>query len=113
MVKRNGLPRLQTHALLLTLFASFLLNLFWGVPRIVDQFSSKGTTSATISSIVDGDTIDTNDGQRVRLLGIDAPEYPKACLSKRAKDRLGELILGKEVVLDGNKKTVLAGVSHG
>ena len=104
MVKRNGLPRLSTHALLFTLFASLLLNLFWGVPRIINQFSSHDTTPATISAIVDGDTIDTNDGQRVRLLGLDAPEYPKGCLSKRAKDRLGELILGKEVVLDGNEK---------
>jgi len=47
---------------------------------------------------------DTKAGERVRLLGIDAPEYPKGCLSKRAKDRLGELILGKEVTLDGNEK---------
>lgn len=104
MVKRNGLPRLPTLALLFTLLASLLLNLFWGVPRIVDQFSSNDTTPATVTNIVDGDTFDANDGTRVRLLGLDAPEYPKGCLSKRAKDRLGELILGKEVVLDGKKK---------
>ena len=104
MVKRNGLPRLPTLALLFTLLASLLLNLFWAVPRIIDQFSSHDTTSATVTNIVDGDTFDAKDGTRVRLLGLDAPEYPKACLSKRAKDRLGELILGKEVVLGGNEK---------
>ncbi|MEK7577363.1 MAG: thermonuclease family protein [Patescibacteria group bacterium] len=90
---------------LILLFCSLLGNILLGIPFFQKYFSfAKSTQKMTVANIVDGDTFDTNDGTRVRLLGLDAPEYPKACLSKRAKDRLGELILGKEVVLDGNEK---------
>jgi len=57
---------------------------------------SAGTRVAVIG-VVDGDTVDFSDGTRGRLIGIDAPEYPKGCLSKQAKARLEELVLGKEV----------------
>lgn len=57
-------------------------------------------TTTTVTNVVDGDTFDTKDGMRVRLLGIDAPEYPEGCLSKRAKERLSDLVLGKEVTLE-------------
>jgi len=50
--------------------------------------------------VIDGDTFDIEKGQRVRLAGADSPEYPKGCLSEAAKQRLTELIAGKEVALD-------------
>jgi len=62
----------------------------------------KGSESlkVTVTGVVDGDTVDVSSGERVRLMGIDAPEYPKGCLSKRSKDRMEELVLGKEVKID-------------
>lgn len=56
--------------------------------------------AVSVIKVVDGDTFDVDSGERVRLNGIDAPEYPKGCLSKRAKDRLEELVLGKKVSLE-------------
>jgi endonuclease YncB( thermonuclease family) len=34
------------------------------------------------------------------LAGADAPEYPKGCLSLKAKERLAELVLGKKVKIE-------------
>lgn len=50
--------------------------------------------------VMDGDTFDTNQDERVRLAGAEAPEYPKGCLSNESRLRLEELILGQEVVLE-------------
>lgn len=49
--------------------------------------------------MIDGDTFDTAEDERVRLAGALAPEHPKGCLSEEAKERLEELVLGKEVLL--------------
>lgn len=40
----------------------------------------------------------------VRLKGAEAPEYPEGCLVQEAKNRLEELVLGKEVVLEKGEK---------
>jgi endonuclease YncB( thermonuclease family) len=66
----------------------------------VDKFgpASGDTRQVTVNNIVDGDTFDA-EGERFKLMGIDAPEYPDDCLGARAKDRLSELILGKTVKL--------------
>lgn len=45
----------------------------------------------------DGDSLRTDDGQRYRLLGINAPEAGE-CLADRARQRLGELTEGPVVV---------------
>jgi micrococcal nuclease len=67
-----------------------------------------GPTTATVSKIVDGDTIDvTYDGQehRVRLLNIDTPESvdpnePVECLGPEATEFLRNLLpVGTEVAL--------------
>ena len=50
--------------------------------------------------IIDGDTFDSSDDQRIRLAGANAPEYPKGCLAQEAKNRLQELILGKTVKIE-------------
>ncbi|MBI5619877.1 thermonuclease family protein [Candidatus Gottesmanbacteria bacterium] len=83
------------------LIVSLALNVVLGVPLLQkSKISLPSETATTVTNIVDGDTFDTKDGTRVRLLGLDAPEYPQGCLSKRARERLSELILGKEVALD-------------
>ena len=49
--------------------------------------------------VIDGDTFDMSDGTRIRLWGIDAPEYPEGCLSELAKKRLEELVLNKNITI--------------
>ncbi len=60
----------------------------------------KRQETAMVNRVVDGDTFVIEGDRYVRLRGADAPEYPDDCLADRAKMRLGELILGKEVLLD-------------
>lgn len=48
--------------------------------------------------MVDGDSFQTKDARRIRLLGIDAPEL-KDCLGEDAKVKLTSLTLGKRVKL--------------
>lgn len=61
-------------------------------------------TRGEVTRVIDGDTFDTKDGTRIRLWGIDAPEYPEGCLSETAKKRLEELILNKTVTITDKGK---------
>ena len=54
--------------------------------------------SAIVSKVVDGDTIDIQDGQRVRLLGINTPEKAQPYFEE-ATARMKELVLGKTAIL--------------
>ena len=75
------------------------------------------TSTATISSVHDGDTIYTSGiKEGIRLIGIDAPElaYSYKCMPKctknecgaaEAKEKLKELILNKQVVLASDSST--------
>ncbi len=47
---------------------------------------------------VDGDTFETERGERVRLIGIDTPEKGMPCFEE-AKNRLQELLFGKRVLM--------------
>ena len=84
----------------LVLGISLLANLVFGVKL----FPPKSAETVTVSRVVDGDTFDTDTNVRIRLWGVDAPEYPQGCLSKRAKDRLEELVLAKKVRLEEQGK---------
>ena len=79
--------RFLVSALLLAL-TSFLL---------ADELRGK------VVSIADGDIITVLDADKkqhkVRLTGIDAPEKRQA-FGAKSKDRLGELVTGKDVVVE-------------
>jgi micrococcal nuclease len=49
--------------------------------------------------VIDGDTFELTNGQRVRLLGIDAPEKGQYYYQE-ASNRLEQLVKGKEVFLE-------------
>jgi endonuclease YncB( thermonuclease family) len=51
-----------------------------------------------VSQVVDGDSFVLASGLRVRMLGLDAPEWNN-CMGPEAKDRLTKAILGKRVRL--------------
>jgi len=52
-----------------------------------------------VIDVIDGDTFVTNNGQRVRLLSVDAAEMGR-CMSKEAKAFLEKKLEGKQVGLD-------------
>lgn len=78
-----------TFAFFLVLLTSFGLNLY---------FYDKLQEENRVVETVDGDTFQLKSGKRVRLLGVDAPEFDR-CGGSQAKARLTKLILGKKVAL--------------
>ena len=57
-----------------------------------------------VTEVIDGDTVELEDGNRVRLLGIDTPETkdPRKsveCFGKEASNETKELLEGKRVLL--------------
>lgn len=56
-------------------------------------------TEMTVSYVLDGDTIQLSDGERVRLAGINTPEAGEKCYEE-AKNALEGLLLGKNVRLE-------------
>lgn len=57
------------------------------------------TTFAIVSEVIDGDTIKLQNGDRIRLLGINTPEMGQPHYDE-ATNRLKELIEGKNVTLE-------------
>ena len=53
--------------------------------------SARGSESAVIASVGDGDSLRTTSGRRVRLLQIDAPELHGDCFGKAALSALRQL----------------------
>ena len=59
---------------------------------------------ALVSRVIDGDTVELENGERVRYLGIDTPETvhpskPVECYGPEASERNKELVEGKIVTL--------------
>ncbi|MBI4991067.1 thermonuclease family protein [Candidatus Gottesmanbacteria bacterium] len=89
--------RLLFLFILLIAVTSLLLN----AKLISDRITSKRAVFQ-VSEVIDGDTfkiMSNNEERRVRLMGVDIPETGK-CLSSEAKDKLTQLVLGKDVVLE-------------
>ena len=60
--------------------------------------SEHGIERAMIVAVVDGDTVRIDNGETVRLLGIDAPEYGEPCFAE-AYDEFRNIVAGKSVLL--------------
>src|SRR3989344_3252133 len=56
-----------------------------------------------VTKVVDGDSFETKDGRRIRLLGVDAPESDN-CMGPQAKEALEIMIEGKVVKLANQVK---------
>jgi micrococcal nuclease len=66
--------------------------------------SVNGAEETLVVRVVDGDTIEIENGKRVRLIGIDAPEtvhpnQPVACFGREASEHVKQLLQGKIVLL--------------
>jgi len=60
---------------------------------------SDASGKTRIIKIIDGDTVEAEDGSRIRLIGINAPEYGKRCYEE-ATNKLKDLILFEKVKLE-------------
>jgi micrococcal nuclease len=56
------------------------------------QADAEGTAEVTVAFVVDGDTIQLEDGTRVRLVQIDAPEGGDDCYGRESRDVLRGLV---------------------
>ncbi|MEM5772802.1 MAG: thermonuclease family protein [Candidatus Aenigmatarchaeota archaeon] len=57
------------------------------------------TQRRLVTKVLDGDTLELENGDRIRLLGINAPELGEA-FSEEAKLALEEMVLGKVVKIE-------------
>ncbi len=88
------MKRFRAYALLTLLVASLGLNGYFAYAKAHDM---------TVLDVHDGDTFTLGDGQRVRLLGADAPELTK-CGADAAKRKLMELVDGKIIRITEEKR---------
>ncbi len=61
-----------------------------------------GPTEAKVTRVVDGDTIELEDGRKIRYLLVDTPESTNGkneCFGTNAKDFNTDLVMGKNVTL--------------
>ena len=78
---------------------------FWGHAAQAQGQVQGPVQEAVVAHVSDGDTVVLANGQKVRLLGIDAPEMeregkPSDFLAHKAKKFLTELVQGKRVRLE-------------
>lgn len=92
------------YALTIAIFGLLLL----AISRM-DEVSTRSNNGQ--AKVNDGDTL-TVQGQRIRLRGIDAPEYQQTCkvgakdypCGRQALQALAKMVAGREVVCDGWQK---------
>lgn len=92
-VKSNSLVGLYLVLIVLTLFYIFSYN------RAPLGSISSNRQIAHVVEVIDGDTVNILAGDKVRLIGINAPEKGDP-YSVEAKERLENLIGGRDVLLE-------------
>ena len=62
------------------------------------DYACPGRQEALVTGVIDGDTIEIAGGERVRYIGIDAPETDE-CYGREATEMNRQLVEGKQVIL--------------
>lgn len=74
-----------------------------GVLLAISVWATAPAEPIAVARVIDGDTLELTSGERIRILDVDTPELHGArcdrefALAMRAKERLGELVLGRPV----------------
>lgn len=74
---------------------------------VQEPINSAASSSARVARVVDGDTIELEDGSKVRYIGVNTPESvdprrPVGCFGKEASAYNKSLVSGKVVQLVGD-----------
>ncbi|NUM25684.1 MAG: thermonuclease family protein [Candidatus Buchananbacteria bacterium] len=74
-------------------------------PADITESDQQADESFLVIRVIDGDTVELEDGSRVRYIGIDTPETvdpskPVQCFGKEASQKNTELVLNKQVRLE-------------
>ena len=83
------------------------VKLTWSALLLLAGALNAATLQGKVIGVADGDTVTLLDAQKnqhkIRLQGIDAPEKAQA-FGNKSKQSLHEMVLGKEVIVDVQKK---------
>lgn len=97
------MPKFLPHKVIMAVLAFVLAAGGYGGYTVVKEYNKYGADFEkrlhVVERVVDGDTIVIEDGVRIRLLGIDAPEIAE-CFGEESKQALSALILGQEILLE-------------
>lgn len=71
----------------------------------LSEIDYRSMQQATVSRVIDGDTIELETGEKVRYIGVDTPETkhpnkPVQCFGREAAQKNKELVEGKEILLE-------------
>lgn len=71
----------------------------------LSEIDYRNMDRATVSRVIDGDTIEIETGEKIRYIGVDTPETkhpnkPVQCFGREAAQKNKELVEGKEVLLE-------------
>ena len=86
--------------ILVLLFISILFNIYHISKNGFFSKAKNKLLKANVIRVIDGDTLDIEGGERIRLYEINSPEYPKGCLGIDAKSRLEDLVLNKIISVE-------------
>jgi micrococcal nuclease len=92
-----------SHKIIMAVLAFVLASGGYGGYKVFKNYTTYGADFENrlhlVENVVDGDTIVIENGIRIRLLGIDAPEISE-CFGDESKQQLTSLILGQEITLE-------------
>ena len=96
-------PNPESHYLDAKVRVKGLIETYKGMPEIVLREPSQiwivEYENAFVTRVVDGDTMEIEDGQHVRYIGIDGPEREEPCYREALRAN-GNLVVGKKVRLE-------------
>ncbi|MDO9509983.1 MAG: thermonuclease family protein [Candidatus Magasanikbacteria bacterium] len=77
------------------------------ISPVVNNFTTSTSETFLVTRVVDGDTIELENGQKVRYIGMDTPETvdPREevqCFGKEASDKNKEMVEGKMVRMESD-----------
>ena len=70
---------------------------------IIEEQKERNLESVFVTRVLDGDTFETSQGNKVRLIGINTPEVNQFYY-KEARLKLNSLVFNKTVILKSEKK---------
>jgi micrococcal nuclease len=90
------MPKIISPIILVLLLLSLLLNGYFLFQK------STSPPDATVETVIDGDTVKLTNGERIRLLGVDAPEIDR-CYGKESQQALEKMVLNQKVTITETK----------